>query len=191
MDIYSITNKIYIDPSHSKANILAIVKQSNLDIIQPYNLTKENLFTTLVSQLENMTYELKFFNPSFPFCDKKEFVDYLGKSNDKLNQYEKQAISMVAKKIISFCKSGYDFNKSPYTSFDEVECDCLKIKQHGDIFCVRTAIKLFNLTKDINNQIDIKLSLTIHNQLQLKNHFKKNCVPSLQIKKGVFLMDFT
>ena len=43
-----------IDPSHSKATILSIVKQSNLNITQPYLLSKGELFVAVLSELNGI-----------------------------------------------------------------------------------------------------------------------------------------
>tara|TARA_R100001463_G_scaffold16154_3_gene41982 strand:- start:753 stop:1319 length:567 start_codon:yes stop_codon:yes gene_type:complete len=182
---------IFIDPTHSKQTILGIIKQSNINISQPYILTKDNLFEALKIELAHMNYNLEFYNPTFPFKNKEEFIIFLGQSKEKLSYYETQQISFIAKQIISFVKSGYDYSKSPFKEYDEVERAVLKIKEYGDIFCVRTAVKYFNLTRDYDKQIECKVSPFISSQIQLKNLWKKNSVPTLQIKTGKFKIDFT
>tara|TARA_R110000796_G_scaffold223022_1_gene339290 strand:- start:152 stop:700 length:549 start_codon:yes stop_codon:yes gene_type:complete len=180
-----------IDPSHSKATILSIVKQSNLNITQPYLLSKGELFGAVLSELNNMEYEIEFYNPTLPFNNKEEFILFLGQAKEKLSYYETQQISFIAKNIISFVKSGYDYNKTSYNTYGEIECDVEKIKEYGDIFCVRTAIKYFNLTRDMNNQIECKISAIIQSQLALKNIWKNKCIPTLQKKSGSFVISFS
>ena len=68
--------------------------------------------------------------------------------------------------------------------------ECLKIQEYGDIFCVRTAITLFNITLETDKQIPCNISDIIHNKLQMKNAYRKNCTPSLQIKHGAFKVVF-
>ena len=182
--------EIFISENHTKTNLAQIIQQSNIDILQPYALTKTKLLQRLSVFLCKCEYEIKFYDPSYPFCNKEEFIIYLGDNPQKLNATEKRLVQAVARKIIAFCKSGYDFNKSTYNEIEEVYQDCLKIKEHGDIFCVRNAITLFNITRDNNNQLECKVSGIIHNKLQLKNQYKKNCVPSLQVKHGNFKVPF-
>ena len=157
-----------IDPSHSKATILSIVKQSNLNITQPYLLSKGELFVAVLSELNNMEYEIEFYNPTLPFNNKEEFILFLGQAKEKLS-----------------------YNKTSYNTYGEIECDVEKIKEYGDIFCVRTAIKYFNLTRDMNNQIECKISAIIQSQLALKNIWKNKCIPTLQKKTGSFVISFS
>jgi len=184
-------DKIYIDHTHSKQTILSIVKQSNLNITQPYLLTKENLFEALISELTHMDYNIEFYNPILPFKTKQEFIIFLGQSKEKLSYYETQQISFIAKNIISFVKSGYDYEKTTYKTYQEIENDILKIKEYGDIFSVRTAVKYFNLTRNSDNQIDCKVSPIIQSQIQLKNMWKSKCVPTYRKKTGRFIIDFS
>ena len=181
---------IHIDPTHSKATILSIVKQSNLNITQPYLLSKAHLFQSVITELKHMEYFIEFYNPILPFKNKEDFIIFLGQTKEKLSYYETQQISFIAKNVISFVKSGYDYSKTTYNTYNEIEIDILKIKEYGDIFSVRTAIKYFNLTRDINNQIECKISAIIQSQLALKNMWKTKCVPTLQKKTGKFTITF-
>ncbi len=181
---------IFIDPQHSKCQILDIIKHSNMDLIQPYLYTKESLFEYLVSYLINNNAEISFYNPQYPFGDKKEFIEWLGKAPVKLSCADKLSISNTSREIISYCKSGYDFSKTKFNTYEEVETEILKIKDHGEVSYVRTAIKLFNLTRDVNNQIECKVPTFIHNQITLKAHYKKKCRPTLQVRRGKFKISF-
>tara|TARA_R110000868_G_scaffold379175_3_gene644938 strand:- start:11561 stop:12133 length:573 start_codon:yes stop_codon:yes gene_type:complete len=183
-------SEIDIHPQHTKHMLCKIIQNSNMDIFQPYLLCKEKVLSQLSGYLINSNHELQFFDTTFPFNNKKEFILYLGKSPNLLTSGEKRMISDKAKTVIQFCKSGYDFNKSKFQSMDEVYTQCLKIQEYGDIFCVRTAISLFNLTLDPDKQIPCNMSSIIHNKLQIKNAYKKNCTPSLQVKHGKFLVIF-
>tara|TARA_R100000655_G_scaffold23725_1_gene47733 strand:- start:1560 stop:2117 length:558 start_codon:yes stop_codon:yes gene_type:complete len=182
---------VFIDPQHSKCEILDIIKHSNMDITQPYLYTKDSLFELLISYLMNSKCDITFYNPQYPFNDKKEFIEWLGKAPVKLSCADKLSITNTAREIISYCKSGYDFNKTKYKTYEEVENEVLKIKPHGTISYVRTAIKLFNLTRDVNNQIECKIPTYIHNQIMLRSHYKKKCRPTLQIRYGTFKIDFS
>ena len=171
-------NNIYVDNNHSKCSLLDIIKHSNIDIHQPYLYVKDSLIEILISYLMNNEHEIAFYDPHYPFSNKEEFIQWLGRAPEKLSGADKQKINIVAKEIILFCKSGYDFNKSKYNTYEEVEEAVLKIKDFGTISYVRTAVKLFNLTRDV------------HNQIMLKKHYKEKCVPVLQVKYGKFKIDF-
>ena len=183
-------SEIDIHPQHTKHMLCKIIQNSNMDIYQPYTLCKDKVISLLSTYLKNTNHELQFFDTTFPFNNKKVFILYLGKSPNLLTSGEKKMITDNAKKIIQFCKSGYDFNKTSFNSMDEVYNQCLKIQEYGDIFCVRTAITLFNITLETDKQIPCNISDIIHNKLQMKNAYRKNCTPSLQIKHGAFKIEF-
>ncbi len=183
--------EIYIDDSHTKCFLAQMIQNSNMDIYQPYLYTKEKLLCMIKNYILTCNHELTFYDNTYPFTNKQELILFLGEPPYKLTTSERRQINQVAKSIISFCKSGYNFNKSKFNSFDDVRNACEKIKDHGDIFCVRTALSLFNLTIDKQeDKIVPKLSPMIHNKLQLKNHYRNNCIPTLQIKRGTFLVVF-
>ena len=182
---------VYIDHQHSKASILDIIKHSNIDISQPYSYLKENLLELLVSYLHNTDHEITFYDPHFPFNNRKEFIEWLGRAPDKISGADKYKINQIAKEIILFCKCGFDFKKTKFNTYEEIEENCMKIKDYGSISYVRTAIKLFNLTRDVHNQIECVIPIFIHNQIMLKKHYKDKCVPVLQVKRGTFKIDFT
>ena len=187
-----IENTIYIHEGHTKNSLIQMINNSNIEIFQPYLHTKEKILTLLTNYLNNCNHELEFYSPLYPFSNKKEFINYLGESPLSCSGADKRRINDIAKNIIVFCKSGYNFDKSKYKDFDQVYDDCLKIKEHGDIFSVRTAISLFNIVikEQGGDPLEPKISPLIHNKLQLKNTFKKNCIPKFQIKHGKFIIRF-
>jgi len=182
---------IHIHEGHTKCGLIDIINNSNIDILQPYLHTKEKLLTLLSVFLKECNYDLQFYS-SYPFKNKDEFIIYLGQNPCKLSGADKRRISDIAKQVIVFCKSGYNFEKCIYNNIEDVYNDCLKIKEYGDIFCVRTAVSLFNivLEQEGRDKIELKMSALTHNRLQLKNTYKKNCVPTLQVKYGKFLVVF-
>ncbi len=182
--------EIDIHPHHTKGNLVKYIQSSNMDIFQPYNLCKDRLVNDIVDYIKNKNHIITFYDNNFPFVNLKEFILFLGKSPHQYSSAEKRQISDIAKLIIQFCKSGYDFNKSRYESMKEVEDDCIKISPFGDLHCVRTAVSLFNITRGPSEQIKCKVSNSINNKIQMKNAYKKNCVPSLQVKKGKWLIVF-
>lgn len=181
---------VFIDPWHTKTRIQYIIQHSNIDIFAPYKHNKEKLMDSLTEYLSVNKHEICFYDPSIPMKNRKDLIIYLGRAPDKLTEGEKNTIAKNAKDIIQFCKSGFDFNKSHFKTIDEVKQECIKIKNHGDIFCVRTAIKLFNVCLEPKDHIKCHLSTKIHNELQLKNIYKNKCIPSLQVKHGKFLIEF-
>ena len=155
-------SEVFISDNHTKNYLCSIIAHSNIDILQPYILNKQKLMYSLSKFLSEETYDISFYDPTFPFHNKDELIEFLG----------------------------IDPVKSTYNNLDEVHEDCIKIQHYGDIFCVRNAIALFNITQDKDNQLECKVSSLIHNQLQLKNQWKKMCVPTLQVKYGKFFVVF-
>jgi len=187
-----IQNEIYIHEGHTKNNLIGFINNSNMDIYQPYLHTKDKLCVLITNYLNKCNHEINFYSPTFPFSTKKDFINFLGENPNTCSGADKRRINDIARNIIQFCKSGYDFNKSKYNDFDDVYDDCLKIKEHGDIFSVRTAITIFNIVikEQGGDPIEPKISPLIHNKLQLKNTFKRNCIPQFQVKHGKFRITF-
>ena len=186
-------NHIYIHEGHTKLNMIDMINNSNMDIFQPYLHSKEKLLTLLSSYLSNDNNpDIEFYSIKYPFKTKEDFIKYLGENPVKLTCAEKRQINDTAKNIISYCKSGYDLDKTKYNDFNEIYEDCIKIKEHGDIFCVRTAIALFNiaLKQQDKPEISVKMNDITHNKIQLKNTFKKNCIPTFKITHGKFVIHF-
>ena len=179
-----IENEIYIHEGHTKNNLIGFINNSNMDIYQPYLHTKDKLCVLITNYLNKCNHEINFYSPTFPFSTKKDFINFLGENPNTCSGADKRRINDIARNIIQFCKSGYDF--------DDVYDDCLKIKEHGDIFSVRTAITIFNIVikEQGGDPIEPKISPLIHNKLQLKNTFKKNCIPQFQVKHGKFRITF-
>ena len=186
-------NEIYIHEGHTKLNMIDMINNSNMDIFQPYLHSKEKLLTLLSSYLSNDNNpDIQFYSVKYPFKNKEDFIKYLGENPVKLTCAERRQINDTAKHIIAWCKSGYDYDKSKYNEYNEVYEDCLKIKEYGDIFCVRTAVALFNITLKSQDkpEIEVVMNDITHNKLQLKNTFKKNCIPSFKITHGKYIIHF-
>ena len=164
-------SEVFISDNHTKNYLCSIIAHSNIDILQPYILNKQKLMYSLSKFLSEETYDISFYDPTFPFNNKEELIHFLGEDPIKITPGERRMIQDIARRVISFCKSGYDYNKSTYNNLDEVHEDCIKIQN-----------------KD--NQLECKVSSLIHNQLQLKNQWKKMCVPTLQVKYGKFFVEF-
>ncbi len=179
-----------IDPHHTKAEIVKIISHSNIDIVKPYDQTKTKLYELLSHYLLNCSHEIYFFIP-LPFTNREEFIVWLGQQPVKLSIAERNQITLNAKEIIAYCKSGYDLSKSKYDSYEEVESECIKIKDHGNLTCVRTCLKLFNLTRNADDRIVCKLPHQLNNQLQLKNEYHKRCIPTFRITRGKYKIDFS
>lgn len=109
-------------------------------------------------------------------------------SSKKLTVKEKNEIILTSKKLISFCKSGCNFNRSLFNDYDEVISECNRIAEYGDISSVRRACKLIN--ENLHEDIEPKLSDEKKKELEVKENIKKFSNPTLQIKRGKIIVEF-
>mgnify|MGYP003120416222 FL=1 len=98
----------------------------------------------------------------------------------RLKVKEKDEILSSAKKIISFCKNGYNIKRSLYQNYFDLLKDAKIIAEYGDIPSVRRAIKLLNLKQE--PKINMIISDNIKSQLKQKELLKEMSIPVLQIK---------
>lgn len=105
-----------------------------------------------------------------------------------LSVKKKNEVILNSKKIISFCRNGYNINKSLFNDVEEIFTLIDDIKQYGDISSVRRAINLINLK--YKNNIECIISSEIKEDLEIKQKIKEFSVPSIQIKKGNFRLEF-
>ena len=106
----------------------------------------------------------------------------------RLSVKEKNEILASAKKIISFCKNGYNIERSLYKDYYEILCEVKNIAKYGDISSVRRALKLFNIRHEPS--VEIFISENIKLQLEQKKLLKKLSIPVLQCRQGTFLIEF-
>ena len=97
----------------------------------------------------------------------------------RLKVKEKDEILSSAKKIISFCKNGYNIKRSLYQNYFDLLKDAKIIAEYGDIPSVRRAIKLLNLKQE--PKINMIISDNIKSQLKQKELLKEMSIPVLQI----------
>jgi len=165
---------INIHSSHSKKDLINFILINDLNIINYENKNKR--------QLSNILEE----------HDYPSEVDYstLTEPNQlkSLSVKEKNDLMIKAKQIISYCKNGYNIDRSLYNTFNDLLLDANIIKEYGDIPSCRRAIKLLN--QHINIKLNIKLSLEIKEKLEQKKQIKELAIPQLIVKWGKFKIDF-
>jgi len=105
-----------------------------------------------------------------------------------LSVKKRNDVILESKKIISFCKNGYDLKKCLFNSEEEIFNSIDDIKEYGDISSVRRAVKLIN--EKYKKDIQCKISEEVKEELELKKKIKEYSVASLQVKKGNFRLSF-
>ena len=180
-----------IHESHTRSDLVNIIHNSNIVIFTPYKYPKYELIFKLEEYFKSCNHNIEFYDETFSFTNQEELESYLLLPKERLSVKERSQIHNVAKKVIAFCRSGYDYKKTPYKTYNDVEDDCLKIREYGDITAVRTAIKLFNITRDIHNQLECNVSNVKMTELELIKLFKEKSYPTLQVKHGKFTVDLS
>ena len=110
-------------------------------------------------------------------------------SQTKISVKQKNEIILTSKKLISFCRSGCNLNRSHFNDLDDVISECERVSKFGDISSVRRACKM--ITENYpNNKIVAELSEEKREELQTKEDIKKFSNPTLQIKRGPIYIEF-
>ena len=132
-----------IDKSHSKTDLIELINDLNLPIVhshQDCKLDIQNKFKECMSkkfEIQDNFYKIK---------NKEDLISYLENKNPKktLTIKEKQAVMLICKKIIQYCKSDFDLTITDYNDQKELIDDMDYIKQFGDIPSARRCCRLIN-----------------------------------------------
>ena len=107
----------------------------------------------------------------------------------KISVKQKNEIILTSKKLISFCRSGCNLNRSHFKDLDEVISECKRVSNFGDISSVRRACKMLAENYP-DNKIEPILSEYKKDELKTKEDIKKFANPTLQIKRGPIYVEF-
>ena len=105
-----------------------------------------------------------------------------------LSVKKKNEIILNSRKIISFCRNGCNLNKSLFNNKEEIIKLIEQIKPYGDISSVRRAIDLYN--KNFKENYIYEISENVKEDLNVKKKIKQYSIPTLQVKKGNFRLEF-
>jgi len=161
-----------IHPSHSKKDLVKIINELKLDI----DTTLTRFEIVRIFHKNNL---LEEYNLHYLSDENK---------NKPLSIKEKNNVILKAKQINSLQKNGFNIKKSLFTDKNHVIDTALYISNHGDISSVRRAVNFINEHYELN--IVCKISKETKEHLSIKEDIKHNSVPSMVIKKGVFLVQF-
>ena len=164
-----------IHNSYNKNELLNIIDTLALGVIVQKKDTKQTIKILLQDYINE-------FHIEELYCLSNE------NKMKKLSVKEKNEILSSAKKIISFCKNGYNVDRSLYKNYYELLCDAKIIAEYGDISSVRRAINLLNKVAEPN--IEIIISEHIKHQLEEKDLLKKLSVPIFKKRNGNFRIEF-
>ena len=180
-----------IHTSHSKKELMEVIEVFDIKIADYKALNKQHLSKQILYQL-SIVDEIKEDNDFFFINNKKELLDYLinPDSSKVLSVKEKDAVMELAKYIIMYCKNGYYLSHSPFIDFDEMIVKANHIANYGDIPSVRKAIELLN--EDIKLKIKIKviMSSRMKKKIERKKRVKQKYQGGLEVKEGIFWVNF-
>lgn len=179
-----------INKTHSKAELINIIKKYNIDIDNPNKYKKIQLSALLVDKL----YLLERITPTpeLPFTTLIELKHYLLNVNPKktLTIKQKNEIVMKCKKIKHYCENNYNIKYSFFSCEDELIKDVELIRKYGSIPSVRLAIKKYNLNPSLKNKVDVIIPEYVQRELDYRNKLKNKQIKGLEVKTGKFVLHF-
>ena len=184
----TITN---IHKSHSRRDILEIVKLFKLPIEDPEDYNKKELSEKVINTLNTIDNIL----PDDQFYDIKnlnELKEHLIKPNQKkiLSIKDKAEIMKTAKLIISFCKGGYVVELSYFDSLEQIYSEARRVAQFGDLPTCRRMCSLLNKNPYCNERVYPIISKKVQKDLEIKKITSKKIHTSLHVKHGKILVEF-
>jgi len=179
-----------IHKTHSKAELVNIIVNYNIDINNPVKYRKIELSAILVKSLQLIDNIIPV--PNMPFLTLIELKEYLVNINPKktLTIKQKNEIVMKCKKIKHYCDNSYCLNNSFFSSQDELQEDIDLIKGFGIIPSVRLAIKKYNANENLNDKVQVYIPDYIQRELNYKKKLKNKTEQSLKVKTGRFYISF-
>ena len=181
-----------IHKSHSKKELIEIADFFRFPIEDIEECTKPQLIIKMIEVWDDVPeiipdYDILLVN------NKDELKEYLVNQNqDKaLSVNQRNKIMRKSKRIINYCKGGYNLIKSSFCSMSDLLDQANDVAMHGNIPTCRRAIRLLNMDVKIPYKIEIKMSNKIKRELELKKQlslmYGNNC---LIVKKGKVMVMF-
>jgi len=180
-----------IHKSHSKKELIDIVEFFHFPIEEYQELNKENLIIQIILTIDDIPEII----PDYDFLlinNRDELKQYLQEPNqDKtLSIKDKNKIMRKAKRIISYCKNGFDIYKSSFLNIAELLDIANDVAENGNIPTCRRAINLLNNDIKIPYNIELKMTKKCKRELEIKKQLKLMNSGALQVKQGKFLVKF-
>ena len=166
-----------IHKTHSKAELVNIIVNYDIDINNPVKYRKIELSAILVKSLQLIDKIIPV--PNMPFLTLIELKEYLVNINPKKTQ-----------KIKHYCDNSYCLNNSFFSSQEELLNDIDLIKGFGIIPSVRLAIKKYNANENLNYKVQVYIPDYIQRELDYKKKLKNKTEQSLKVKTGRFYISF-
>ena len=180
-----------IHPSHSRKDLLEVIKVFHLKIKNSEDLNKNELSRMLwltISKTDTIDPD----NNYFFINNVEELKHFLVNHNvaKLLTIKEKERIIEDARRIISYSISGFNLQNN-FTDINELISIAVNISKYGDISSVRRALKLLQDDKKIKPSIFPIISKRVEKELERKKQIKdsKNNF-GLKRNTGNYLINF-
>jgi hypothetical protein len=181
-----------IHSSHSKKELIEVVKSFKLDIPDFMDINKSELIVRIKDALEEVD-EIEPEDEYFFVETKKELMEYLSENNPSkmLTIKEKDLVMLTAKRVIQYCRNGYYISYSEYQDFSGIFNDAEVCEKYGDIPSCRRAVSLFNLDpKLLPNYRKLEPVISKRVSKKIDNMKKIQKVSGIQFVRGDFTINF-
>lgn len=181
----------HINKTHSRRDMLELIKLFKLPIEDAEDLNKKELSAELIdvlNKIDNIIPDDHFYCIN----NLQDLKEHLIKPNQKkiLSIKDKAEIMKTAKLIISFCKGGYVIDISYFDSIDDVYTEARRVSQFGDMPTVRRMCSLLNKNPYSTEMIYPVISKKVQKELEVKALTSKKVHTSLHVKHGKILVQF-
>lgn len=161
-----------IHHSHSKRDLIELCEVFNIELLDIYDLNKEELVKELELQLEHIDYiepETDYYH--IETID--ELIEYLETPNQTKNLTipERERMITIARDILLYCKNGFQY-RPKFKDLDDVITKAELIAPHGDITTIRRALLELKMDTKIKNKIEPVISNKVKKQLEKKKRVK-------------------
>jgi len=179
-----------IHKSHSKKELINIIKSYNIKIKYPQQYKKIELSALLVDALKHMDNIVPC--DDLPFLCIIDLKLYLTKLNPKkqLSIKDKSKVILTTKRIKHFCRNGYNIDITDYQNINDLYEDALMISHYGDIPSVRKCISELNKYPNKIQDINCIISPYTQKELDLKKKLRQQRIYKCEIKQGHFVVRF-
>tara|TARA_R100000935_G_scaffold58804_1_gene98090 strand:+ start:1267 stop:1830 length:564 start_codon:yes stop_codon:yes gene_type:complete len=183
---------IHIHKTHTKADLIHLTNNLNLNITISHGDSKKEIHNKVVSYYDNINDDITYKKNLYGINDLRSLKIFLCNKSPKKNVSlaERQQLLTICRKICSYCKNGYIISKSSYETEQDLKDDILYVIQFGDLPCVRRAVKLLNKNIMLKNKYECIISPSMRSQILEKEIEKKTYMNILTIKREKVIVSF-
>ena len=180
-----------IHKTHSKKDLVNIIKTFNIKIPDPSLHKKKQLLTLLKKELLLLD-EIEPELDIYMFYNLVDLKNYLSSCNPKkvLSIKEKNHVILSCKRLQQFIYNNYNIDNSSFDNIKEVNDLAEFIEPYGDIPSVRRACKGLNNNPYHEFNLNPKISKQTLRELEKRELYKIKYPNKLEVKYGSFHITF-